>query len=208
MPIAKFGEKTNLEKGSTKIFKLTHQGEKATIRILGDGYYTGKHFIQKGDGGWNIFLCPRVMLDKPCMFCNQWSEKKAELKELEKAKEKDEAKIEEVKKGIRRFGPSIRFYYPALNRDTGKPMILEAPLSIRLKLEQFVEAEVDIFDSDFVYTRTEKPGSDYYTLIRKDSKDTPKLTEDEVVACAEALNWDLEKEVEGKPSTLEFVPEE
>ena len=87
-------------------------------------------------------------------------------------------------------------------------MILEAPLSIRLKLEDFVEAGMDIFESDFIYRRTEKPGSDYYTLIRKDSKDTPSLTEDEVVSCAEALNWDLETEVSGKPSTLNFVPDE
>lgn len=207
MPIAKFGEKTSLEKRGGKIFKLAHKDEKVTVRFLGDGFYTGKHFVQREDGSWDIFFCPRIMLDKPCSLCQKFFEKQKELKKMIEAKE-DEKKIEAIKREVRKLSPTIRFYYPALNRDTGKPMILEVPLSIRLKLEDFVEAGMDIFESDFVYRRTEKPGSDYYTLIRKDSKDTPVLTEDEVVSCAEALNWDLETEVSGKPSTLNFVPDE
>lgn len=207
MPHAKFGDKTPLDSGSTKIFKLTSKGQKATIRILNDGFYNGKHFIQRGDGSWTVFYCPRVMLEKPCMYCKKYFEKKKELKKLEKAKSKDSEAMKLLAKDIRRFGSTIRWYYPALNRDAGTPIILQVTLGVRNKLEGFVEAGIDVLASDFILMRTEKPGSDYYSLIRKDSKNTPELTKDEVVGCTEALSWDIEKEVQGKESSLTFVPE-
>ena len=209
MPHAKIGDKTPLDGGSTKIFKLTSKGQKVLIRILGDGYYNGKHFMQKGDGSWNVFHCPRVMLEKSCAYCDRFFEKAKELKDLRavKAKDRDNEAIEAIEKVVGRFRPTIKWHYPALNRDSGDPIILQVSMGVRNKLEQAVDAGVDILDSDFVLTRTEKPGSDYYLLTRKDSKDTPKLTKEEVLSCTESLSWDIEKEVEGRRSSLSFVPE-
>ena len=208
MPYAKIGDKTPLDGGSGKLFKLSSKGQKVLIRILGDGYYNGKHFLQKNDSSWNVFHCPRVMLEKPCMYCERFFEKSKELKELKKvkAKDRDNEAIESVTKEIRRFRPTIKWHYPALNRDDGKPIILQVSMGVRNKLEEFVEAGIDILDSDFVLTRKEEL-NDYYPLTRKDSKETPKLTEEEVSSCTEALSWDIQKEVEGRKSSLTFVPE-
>ena len=208
MPRAKFGEKTPLDGGSDKIFKLTSKDQKVKIRILTDGFYNGKHFLQNDDGTWNVFFCPRIMLEKPCAYCNKYFEKRKELRKLEQSGKKDPELKKKLEKEASRYGPTIRWYYPALNRDDGLPIILEVSLGVRNKLEGFVEAGVDILGSDFVLKRTEKPGSDYYSLIRKDSKDTPDLSADEAKSSAEAVGWDIETEVQGKESNLDFGPTE
>lgn len=204
MPYADFGQKTSLDGGNTKIFKLTTKDQKVTVRILGKGFYNGKHFLQKEDG-WNIFFCPRVMLEKDCIYCKKYFEMRKEMKKLkEEGKTKE---FEALEKQSRRYAPTIRWYYPVINRDTKEAIILEVSLSTRNKIEEMVDAGVDVLNSDLVYKRTEKPGADYYSLVRKDSKETPELDEDEKGAILEALGWDIEEMVQGKESSLEF-PEE
>ena len=208
MPYAQFGEQTLIDKRATKTFKLTAEGQKVTFRILGNGFYNAKHFLLKEDGNWNIFYCPRLMLGDDCEYCEQYFNKNKDLKELKEGGSKDKNAIKALEKEVRRFKPSIRWYYPILNRDTGKSTILETSLSVRNKLEDFTRAEVDILASDFVLVRTEKPGSDYYTLIRKDSKDTPKLSGEEAEEITKCLEWNIEEIVQGKESKLRFSPEE
>jgi len=206
MPYAEFGEQTLLDKRKTKIFKLTAQDQKITLRILEKGFYNAKHFTQKDDGSWDIFYCPRLMKDEECEYCEQYFAKNKELKELEESKDKNAIKA--LKKEIRKFKPSVRWYFPILNRDTHKAIILETSFSVRNKLEEFSKAGIDILASDFILVRTEKPGSDYYTLIRKDSKDTPELTGEEAEEITKCLGWDIEEIVQGKESKLRFTAEE
>ena len=190
MPYADFGEKTPLDGGSSKVFALKGQGEKVTIRILAKPYYTGKHFV-KTEKGWNIFFCPRIMHQQNCEYCQKFFDIKKQAKEAKQSG--DDKAAEALNKEAREYGPTVRFYYPAIIREREEAVLLAVPLSVRLKIDSYVEAGINVLESDFVYTRTEKPGSDYYTLIRLDSKDTKPLTKKEKEAVKETKNWDLEK---------------
>lgn len=191
MPEVDFGEKIPEIDGSvSKVFKLKSKGEKVTIRILDKPHYVSRHFIQKDNGSWNIFFCPRIMNKSKCIYCEKYFDI---MKEAKKAKEAgDKEAYEDLVKQARRYKETTRFYYPALIREKEEAVLLEVPLSVRLKIDDYVEAGVDVLNSDFVYTRTEKPGADYYSLIRLDSKDTKPFTEKEKEEIENVKTWDID----------------
>lgn len=190
MPVLDFGQKAPFEGKSSKIFKLKTKGEKVTIRILGRPHYTGKHFIRKNNGDWLIFFCPRIMKGSKCMYCDKYFEL---MKLVKEAKEKGDKKaVKALRDEARQYGPTVRFYYPALIREREEAVLLEVPLSVRLKIDDYVDAGVDVLSSDFIYRRTEKPGSDFYSLIRLDSKDVKPLTDKEKKEAESVKDWDIE----------------
>ena len=204
MPQAPIGEPLALDK-RTDFLELKAKGEKVVFRLVGAGVYDGKHFIQEGDK-WQVTYCPRIMDKQTCDKCEQFFELTEGLKDLKEGKS-PEAEVKEMEKLVRKFRPTIRFYYPVINRETHKAQILKTSLSVRLKIEDYHNAGVDVFGSDFVLTRTEKPGVDYYALIRKDSKDTEALTDDEQQESMKATAWNLEEMVISKKSNAEFKEE-
>ena len=192
MPFADFGQKIpSIDGRESKIFFLKTKGEKVVFRIVGKPYYISRHFVQKEDGSWNIFFCPRIMKDSKCIYCQKYFDLRKQVKEAKESGDKGAA--EALNEEAKRYKETTRFYYPAINRETGEGILLEAPLSVRLKLDSYVEAGADVLNSDFVLTRTEKPGSDYYTLIRLDSKDTKPLTKKEKEEVKKVKEWDIEE---------------
>ena len=62
---------------------------------------------------------------------------------------------------------------------------------MRNDIEDEVEAGIDVLKAEFVLTRTERPGSDYYSLVRMDSQDVKKLTAEEELELDGAKTLDL-----------------
>jgi len=208
MPVVDFGEKIPaIDGSSSKIFRLKREGEKVTIRIIDRPHYISRHFLEKDSGGWNIFFCPRVMKGSKCIYCEKYFDLMKQVKEAKNSGDKKAA--EALAKEAKRYKETTRFYYPALIREREEAVLLEVPLSVRLKIDAYVEAGIDILGSDFVYTRTEKPGSDYYTLIRLDSRDTKPLTEKEKEEADSVKEWDIDKMLGfSKESSQELGTEE
>lgn len=204
MPQATIGEPIAIDR-RTDFLELKAKGEKIVFRLVASGVYDGKHFLQDGDR-WQVTYCPRIMEKATCEKCEKYFELADALKELKESKAPAD-EIKEMEKTVRKFRPTIRFYYPVVNRDTHKAGILKTSLSVRLKIEDYFNAGVDVFGSDFVLTRTEKPGADYYALIRKDSKDAEDLTEEEQAESMKATAWNLETMVISKKSNETFKEE-
>jgi len=192
MPVADFGEKIpEIDGRGSKIFKLKTKGEKVTIRILDRPHYISRHFLEKENGSWTIFLCPKIMKKGKCIYCEKYFDLRKQVREAKESGDKEGA--EALMKEARRYAPTTRFYYPVLIREKEEVVLLEVPLSVRLKIDDYVEAGIDVLNSDFVYTRTEKPGADYYTLIRLDSQNTKPLTKKEKEEVKQVEDWDIEK---------------
>jgi len=188
MPIVAFGQELNLG-NENEIVRLKAKGDKIQFRFAGNGYYEGIHFVKDENGITKITLCPRIMQSEECELCKKYFEevKKANLIE-------DEAKKNKALKVAKdSYGVAIKFYYPILDRGTGKAKILQTTLSVRKKIEALVTAGIDVLASEFVLVRTEQPGSDYYQLIRVDSSEVKKLSEEEKKELTRVKEFDLEK---------------
>ena len=191
MPQANIGQKTALDK--TNIFiSLKAQGEKVTFRLAQGTYsYDGKHFTKTAEG-WAIGYCPRIMSEEPCNLCQRYFEINKGVKKL-KEENAPAGEISEAEKESNLYKPKITFYYAILNRDLKQAQILKATLSTRLKFDELQENGVDVMGSDFILTRTEKPGADYYSLIRKDSKDSPEIYEEELNEFGKAQVFNIDE---------------
>ena len=197
MPSFKTGQKLNIDRGS--IFaELKGKDEKIHFRIVGNDYqYDAKHFSQDETGKWTITYCPRVMNDLECGYCEKFFDLKKKAREEEDKKKKD-ALLQQA----RPFGPTIRFYYPIIDRETETARVFKATLSTRIKFEEEHDNGIDITDYDYIVTRTEKPGSDYYHLSRLDSKQTKPLTDKEKNEVEKIGGWNLEELVMGRSSKI------
>lgn len=160
--------------GSNPFRRLKSKGESITFRIVGKPFYDGQHWSQDEDGDWESTECPRIMRKEECQLCQQ----AMELRRQAKA-EKDKEKKKELDKKVREKSVRINWYYPIIDRDTHAAAILQTTIGVRNKLRQEFDNEINILEYDYVLTRTEKPGSDYYSLVRKDSKECKPLTKEE-----------------------------
>lgn len=201
MPIIKFGEKTVFDKEQSNIFRLTAKGQKIHLRVLGNGYYEGKHFIKKDDGSWLVFYCPRIMRGSNCIYCEKMFKLR---KQLKATKGKENANRKALEKRIRELSPSIMFYYPILDRDEGTAKIFQTTLSVRNTFEQDHQAGIDILKSEYVISRTETPPI-YYSVVRLDSANIKPLTDKEKEEVKKAKEWDLQSILDHSvPSSLDF----
>lgn len=205
MPVHKIGDKTNLDKGDLFI-SLKAKGESLTFRLAQSDYtYDAKHFSKRADGKWDIAECPRIMQEIECHTCEQYFEYAKQIKALKISKAKGSTdQIKALEEEARKYKPKTTFYYAILNRTAKQAQVLQVSLMIRLKLEEYHENGFKVVDSDFIYTRTEKPGNDYYSFLRKDSADTEELDADEVKEMDKARNLKLEELTVSKKGTHDF----
>lgn len=202
MPKFQTGQKLNIDRG-TVFAELKSKGEKIHFRVIGNEYqYDGKHFFQK-DGKWIVTFCPRVMNDLECQHC----EKYFAIRNQAKAEE-DKKKKEVLLKEANLFKATVKFYYPIIDREKQEARIFKASLSTRIYFNQEHENGLDIVDYDYIVTRTEIPGSGYYSVTRLDSKQTKPLTEKEQQEIEKIKRWNLEEMVTGMSSKIVKTEEE
>lgn len=186
---------------------LKGKGESVTVRFAtAEFYYDGKHFNKdEATGKWVVTACPRINEEAPCDMCDKFFEFKKLAKDAGKAG--DKAGEEDLNNKARPYGAKMSFYYPVLNRETGTAKIFKTSLSIRLKLEEMLKAGVKVLERDFVITRTERAGSDYYTLIPIDSADVKPFTEKDGVELQKAKDFVLTDIIENaQQSNLSLEP--
>jgi len=200
MPNFNFGDKLSFDRNSMYL-ALKSKNEEAYVRFVGGGNFDSKHFIQQ-DSKWVVTYCPRIMQQKECSYCEKFYALKKQEKE-----EKDEKLKKELQKQMRTFRPKITFYYPVVDRMTEEAKIFKTVLSIRLYLEQELEAGIKVTDFDYKFKRTENAGADYYSKTRLDSSMIKPLTEKEKKAVQKAKAFDLEEIVHGNDSSLELEAE-
>ena len=201
MPTFEFGDLQEDNKEDL-IVRLKSKNEKIKFRLVPNKFYfTAKHFI-KEDGGWNVVDCPRVLSGDECEYCEKTQMLYDDLKKAEA--ENDEANVKLFNEEIRKYKVSYNFFYPIVDRDTETAKILQVSKSVRISLEDEYKNGTDMFKYDWILTRTERPGSDYYKLTRVDSSETKPLSEKEKKEYEKARKWNLEKLVGGKPSNQEF----
>lgn len=210
MPSHQIGDKTNLDGGNLFI-QLKAKNEKVLFRLAQGNYtYIAKHFA-KENGKWIINDCPRLMQEEQCSACEQFFAFNKQLKELKNKKAK-KSEIELIENQMKDFKPKVTFNYAILNRDLKQAQILKVPLSIRLKIEEYFNNGFNVVGSDFILTRTEKPGADYYSFLRKDSADVQDLDETEEKEFKKAQEFNLEKLTLSKVGSHDFeeppMPEE
>jgi len=202
MPNFSMGETLNIDKGGLFV-KLKSKGDKIKFRLIKGGYYDGKHFIKNGDK-WIISNCPRIMNGSECEYCNKYLAIKTQADLLKNDEEK-----KSVMKEAENFKVKMTFYYPVIDREDGKGKILKTTIGVRQELEQEYKDGIDVYEYDYVLTRTEESPAKYYKLTRIDSKQTKELTTDEVNEMGRLGSLDLEELVTGvKASTQTFGRDE
>jgi len=209
MPSFNLGEALNIDRGGMFV-KLKAKGDKIKFRLVKGGYYDGKHFIKNGDK-WTVSNCPRIMGGGECEYCNKYTSIRTQADLLQ-----DKEERESVMKEANNFKAKMTFYYPIIDREDGKGKILKTSLVVRQELEQEYKDGIDVYEYDYVLTRTEESPAKYYKLTRIDSKQTKELTTEEVNEMGRLANLNLEELVTGvKPSTQNFeqvedivIPEE
>lgn len=166
MPYASFGQKISF--GNDIYCQLKAKGDKVHFRFLDKPYYDGKHFLKFSDGSFNVVDCNRINKNEECAECNHYYElmKQAKANPAEEKKLKEEAKA---------FRSKITFYFPILDRDKKLFRILQTTSGVRAKVESDIDDGIKVLEKDYVLTRTEEPGADYYKLNRLDSADTKPL---------------------------------
>lgn len=190
MPYNEFG--TPFSTSNSQFTSLKAKGDKIRFRLLGAPYVNGKHFTQNEDKTWTIVPCPRINDKAECETCNKYFEIIMKAKKTE-----DKKIIEQAKKDANKYKVAISFYFPVLNRDTMDFTIFQSKMSVKQKIDDKLAAGVKIMDVDFVVVRTEKPGSEYYTLDKVDSSDTPPLAEEELEAIKKYKTIDLSNIIMG-----------
>jgi hypothetical protein len=209
MPSFNMGEALNIDRGGMFV-KLKAKGDKIKFRLVKGGYYDGKHFIKNGDK-WVVTNCPRIMNGGECEYCNKYTSIRTQADLLQNKEERDS-----VMKEADNYKVKMTFYYPIIDRDDSKGKILKTTLSVRQELEQEYKDGIDVYEYDYVLTRTEESPSKYYKLTRIDSKQTKELTDKEVDEIGRLGSMNLEEIITGvKASNQNFgkvediiVPEE
>lgn len=191
-------------RGNTYL-RVKQKGDKIQFRLAKDPAFVGKHFIEK-EAGWDVLPCPRINSQDECEMCDMFFAAKAELKKLEELKDPADAdKIKGLKNEARKYGCSIAFYFPILNRDTGKMGILQTTGGVRNKIKAQHEAGVNVFEREWILRNTgsANPG-EIYSLIPVDSADVHDFTEEEVVEYQKAKDFDMMKINDGSSQSDEI----
>lgn len=198
MPSFNMGETLNIDKGGMFV-KLKSKGDKIKFRLIKGGYYDGKHFIKNGDK-WIVTDCPKIMHGMECEYCDKYISIRTQADLLQNDEEK-----KSVMKEADGYKAKMTFYYPIIDREDGKGKILKTSLVVRQELEQEYKDGIDVFEYDYVLTRTEESPAKYYKLTRIDSKQTKELTVNEVSEIGRLDSLDLEELITGvKPSSQNF----
>lgn len=197
-----FGEKiSNFDFGNSFI-RLSNVGDKLIFRLVRnpDAYvFEAKHFMKDGDR-WLIESCPRIMIDKDCIYCNQYLEIIKPRKELKKQQKETNDKvrkaelqvqIDEIETEARPYKAGVKMYYPVLDRETGVAGILETSQAVRGELEAMFEEGVDVYNFDFILTRKAKQGAGTWSLTRRDSTESKELTPAEKREYDKASGWNM-----------------
>lgn len=188
MPFIDYG--ANLNFSPSRFTKLKSKGDKIQFRLIGVPYYDGKHFLKEGDE-WNIIPCPRINDNQTCDTCELFFKVHASAK-------KDSLDQKATQKLTEPFKASISFYFPVINRETKSFEVFQTTKSVRDKIENEIELGTKIMDRDIIVMRTEKPGTDYYSLSIVDSADTKELTQDELDEVKKGKATDLSTYINGK----------
>lgn len=187
--MADFGE--SIDFSASRFTKLKSKGDKIQFRIIAPPFYDGKHFLKDEEGNWNVVPCPRINEGAECEYCEKF------FAAHRKAK-KDGLTPEETRKLTDPWKPSISFYFPVINRGTGKFEVFQTTKSVRDAIEAEREMGVEVLTTDFVVLRTEKPGSGYYKVSAVDSAKTEDLTPLEVEEVEKGLETNLEDYIHGR----------
>jgi hypothetical protein len=192
MPYIDFGEE--LPTQGSKFLKLKSKGDKVQIRLLDRPFYYGQHFLKDEAGNWNVVPCSRINEGSECEYCGQY------FSIIAKAKKTDDPKqIEEAKKKARAFQVSTQFYYPVLNRDTGRFQIFQTTKSVRDKIETEAKMGVEVLKTDFIILRAETSPQNYYGVTKVDSSQIKPLSKEEKEEIEKAKTIDLEDLIAGSP---------
>jgi hypothetical protein len=190
MPYIDFG--SELPSTGSKFLKLKSKGDKVQIRLLDRPFYYGQHFLKDEAGKWNVVPCPRINDQDECEYCEKFFSIIAKAK-----KDGDPKEIEEAKKEARAFQPSTQFYYPVLNRDTGKFQIFQTTKSVRDKIETEAKMGVKVLETDFIVLRAETSPQNYYGVTKVDSSEVKALSTEEKDEIKKSKQTDLESIVAG-----------
>jgi hypothetical protein len=199
---------TPLPRSGGQFLRMKNAGDKVQFRIAQEPVFEGKHFM-KTESGWDVTGCPRINENDSCELCDKFFSIKADEK---KAKEiKDDASAKLLGNEARKYAVAIAYYFPILNRDTGKMTILQTTAGVKNEMDKKAGDGVKVFERDWVLRNTgsESP-KDRYSLTVVDSAETKKIEGDEMAEFAKALNFDVLKINSGNtaPDTIAETAEE
>lgn len=207
MPSLKIGQKADFEQGL--FVSLRKKGDSLTIRLLGDLYYNGVHFSDLGNNTFETAPCKRINFGEECPTCEKYTKVmapvrklKEQMKSLKSNKDKAviEAQIKDIQEIAKPFKVKMNFYYPILNRDTGKAQIFKTSLQVRIKIDLENESGTDVFAYDWVVKRIEENPQNYYSLVRVDSAKMRPLTDEEKKEIEKASAWNMGELIDGNKS--------
>lgn len=168
--------------------KVKEKGDTIQFLIAKAPTYVGKHFLRKEDG-WDVPGCPRINSQEDCDYCVKFFKAMAELKKLKEAKA-PEAEWKPLETEARKWGASTTFYFPVLDRATGKFGILQTTQGVRNQINAYHENGTDVLSKEFILRNTGKPGKEKYLVTVVDSADTKDLSNEEVDEYAKAQAFD------------------
>jgi len=177
MPRLSFGD--NIPSGGGRFVSLNKQGDAITFRLAGEPFFEFIHWMDGPDG--NKERTPCVRLNNPdegldCPLCDAGDRAKS------------------------------KFYYPILNRDTGRAAIFRTSASVHIAIDSEFRDGIDVFKYDYRVTRIggEDPNK-YYRVTRLPE---PKpLSKDEEEQLEEAKLIDVASET-GAPRKSSVSPDD
>jgi hypothetical protein len=166
--------------------------------------YVGKHFMEK-ENGWDVTSCPRINDNgEKCELCDLFFKAKAQEKKLKDAKAPQD-EIDTASKEARKYSCAITFYFPVLDRTTGKFGVLQTTQGVRSKINEFHENGTDVFAKEFILRNTGKVGKDRYSLTMVDSADAKELTPEDMQEWQKAKEYDMNLINDGASQTDESL---
>jgi hypothetical protein len=208
MQVNKIGEP--LPSSGGQFLRMRQSGDKVQFRIAQEPVFEGKHFTPTEGGKWVVTSCPRINDGDPCDLCETFFAGMAEAKKYEESgdKEKSAACKDSIPRGCK---PSFIYYFPILNRDTGKMALLQTTAGVKKEMDKKAGDGVKVFDRDWILRNTGSASpKDLYSLTVVDSAETKKIVGDEIVEFEKALNYDMLKINSGStaPDTIAETAEE
>lgn len=183
-----FGE--NMPSSGAGYLQVKNAKEQVQFRIAQTPAYSGKHFFQLEEG-WDIQKCPRINDQEECEYCELYFKAKAEEKKL---KDTDAEAAKKWTNKAREYQVSVTFYFPILNRNTGKFTVLQTTQGVRNKINAIAETGVDVFGREFILMNTgSKVPNDKYSVTQVDSADVKPLSEDEEAELVKAQEYDMDQ---------------
>lgn len=181
-----FGE--SLPGSGNMYLRVKEKGDKVQFRLGQVPAYVGKHFMQK-ETGWEVTECLRIKNAEECDTCNVYFQMMANAKKIEKI---DEKEFKKLKEDARHFQAAIEFYFPILNRITGKFAILQTTYGVRNQFNVQFEAGIDVMNKEWILLNTGSPSpAKRYSLTVVDSADVKPLTPEEETEFEKAKQYDL-----------------